>query len=200
MAGQGVARAIFFSALVGLGEGVHRTECTAALPRPLDAFGFESICADIEKRGCNNTVRVGLRFESETEPIVTEEISASGEPVCTSAADLALTPFNVINGACGSGWRICASLGSTLQMGVNFLAGCPTIEIDGCRAWGFGPELPAIKMNLDCFEAGFMCSRATDCDKCIASGPGDGGWGGCGWCAADESAGKKGTGKCMEGR
>ena len=48
-----------------------------------------------------------------------------------------------------------------------------------------------MSLPLACFENGYLCSLAKDCDSCIDNG--------CGWCAGQEYEGKAGGGMsvCM---
>ncbi len=48
------------------------SECTSALPPPLNVFA--NICADMTLQGCNETVIVGLRFASSDAPFAEVEI------------------------------------------------------------------------------------------------------------------------------
>ena len=189
----------------------------------LEYFGVPNVCADMTLEGCSEVVRVGLRFEGQEEALVEREVStaAGHQSACIAASDLSGTG-GAIDYACGNAWQICFSIGR-MQIGANLLAGCPTMEVGdhgraallracariiippilvscaasshiisslpvqvkGCRT------LPDMNLPLQCFQVGFDCSLETDCDKCVANG--------CGWCAAEESAGDTGQGKCMDG-
>ena len=149
-------------------------------------------CADslCHAEGCSEVVRVGLRFEGQERALATTEIKKSdGEAeACISSTDLVDSPIDM---ACGSSWSLCISF-ARLQIGSNFISGCPTIMVKSCTPlWPPGAPAVSLPLPLDCFETGFECARETDCDTCIANG--------CGWCASDEAEGADSAGKCMEG-
>ena len=63
-------------------------------------------------------------------------------------------------------------------------------QVRNCNLMGRSLQAP-VSLPLACFENGYLCSLAKDCDTCIDKG--------CGWCASEEYEGKAGGGMyvCM---
>ena len=130
-------RAVFVLAVATLVEGaqehfrwLRRSECTSSVPALLQPFGVDNLCADITLEGCSEIVRVGIRFASQEHALVEQELSMSSGTACASAGSLGHT---AIDEACGTSWSLCATFdrsgATTLQIGQNYLAGCPTIQV-----------------------------------------------------------------------
>ena len=72
----------------------------------------------------------------------------------------------------------------------HFFLGKKCLQVRNCNLPGRGVQAP-VSLPLACFENGYLCSLAKDCDSCIDNG--------CGWCAGQEYEGKAGGGMsvCM---
>ncbi|KAJ1496086.1 hypothetical protein T484DRAFT_2757399 [Baffinella frigidus] len=163
-----------------LGGTAQWSNCTGPWPPAFRDLHIPPLCAEVDLIGtaneCSPNLRLGVKFEGDASLLFEQDISLRGFDVACASLENLTASSNIV-GVCGQEVHLCLDFlrqgQNTLEIGADFVAGCPSILVTNCKLGDV--VIPQVKIALGCFTVGSGCHAHTTCTECLASN--------CGWCA-----------------